>query len=422
MSDMKNKTYLSPFVLGEILFRKEKRLSTFLGLTLSKKVQILRTATYSVKKDILTRIPIEELVSIIESVDPDEATDYIQSLSKKRREKLMYMLGREIRDSISKLLEFDPRTAAGLMTLDYIQVETDDEISTVVRNFKSHENKTSRAPIILITKDLKLIGHLPVHKLVTAKSDDIVAKHIKTIPTISYAANHKKVIEKFRGNPHKKIVVVNDDDTVIGVIFSDDVLKIIDDRTSSSLYDFAGVSLEESVTDGIRRKIGFRYKWLMINLVTTFFTAYTVSYFEDTISKHVLLAVYMPIVAGMGGNAATQTLAVMVRGITLNQISFRTTLRVLKNEVCTGFTNGLINGLLVAAVVMVINKDPVIAFILGIAMVANLVVAAFFGTIVPFIVSKIGKDPASSATIFITTATDVLGFLTFLGLASLFLS
>ena len=181
------------------------------------------------------------------------------------------------------------------------------------------------------------------------------------------------------------------------------------------------MSDEETVTDPATRKIQLRYKWLIINLGTAFLAAFTVGQFESVLSKFVLLAVYMPIVAGMGGNAATQTLAVMVRGIALKQIDLKTAYRTLRSELGSGLVNGLINGLLVAAVVLIMNGDVKIAFILAIAMIINLLVAAFFGTLVPLIMSKLKKDPAASATIFITTATDVLGFMAFLGLATLIL-
>ena len=160
---------------------------------------------------------------------------------------------------------------------------------------------------------------------------------------------------------------------------------------------------------------------MIINLGTAFLAAFTVGRFEGILEKYVLLAIYMPIVAGMGGNAATQTLAVQVRGIALKQIELKTAWKTLKNELGSGLINGLINGILVATVVILINHDFKIAIILAMAMVINLLVAAFFGTIVPLIMSKLGKDPAASATIFITTATDVLGFMAFLGIATLIL-
>ncbi len=174
--------------------------------------------------------------------------------------------------------------------------------------------------------------------------------------------------------------------------------------------------------DSVRTKVKHRYKWLIINLATAFLAAFTVSLFDETITKYVLLAVYMPIVAGMGGNAATQTLAILVRGIALKQITIQNAWKTLRREAGAGLINGLINGLIVALVVIIMNRDYKMAFVLSLAMVVNLVVAGVFGTIVPLVMQKLGKDPATSATIFITTATDVLGFLVFLGLASVILA
>jgi magnesium transporter len=419
-----NKTLesLNPMTMADILFRKDKRIATFLGLTPHKRIELLGKVTITVKKDILTHIPDEDLVSILEAVDPDEATDILQLLGKRKRERTLQLLSEEVKGSLSTLLEFDANTAAGLMTLDYIQVEVIDNVSTVAKKFKQHEKRTGRLPVILALNEGKLVGFLPGHELGFATRNELISKYVKRIPTISYAASHEKVIDKFHAHPHSKVAVLNDDGNVIGIIYSDDVLKLIEEQAGASLYDFAGVSSEESVTDTAKRKVKYRYKWLIINLATAFLAAFVVSQFEATISKYVLLAVYMPIVAGMGGNAATQTLAVLVRGIALKQISLETAFKTLKNEVGAGLVNGIINGFLVAFVVLLKDHDPKIALILAMAMVINLVVAATFGTLVPLVMSKLNKDPAASATIFITTATDVLGFLVFLGLASVILA
>lgn len=412
---------LNPLPLADILFRKNKRIPLFLSLGPEERVELLRKVTPTVKRDILTHIPEADLVQIIETLDPDEATDVLQLLTPKKRERTLQLLSDDIKSSLSTLLEFDSETAAGLMTLDYIQVDVKDTVTTVAKRFKQHEKRTGRLPVILAMKDNKLVGFLPGHELGFALPKSLIGKYVKRIPTISYAATHQEVIDKFHAHPHGKVAVLNDAGSVIGIIYSDDVLQLIEDQMGASLYDFAGVSDEESVTDNTKKKVHYRYKWLIINLGTAFLAAFTVGQFEETISKYVLLAVYMPIVAGMGGNAATQTLAVIVRGIALKQISLRTAWRTLKNEVGAGFINGLINGFLVAFVVLVKDHDVKIAIILALAMVINLIVAAFFGTLVPLIMSKLKKDPASSATIFITTATDVLGFLAFLGLATVIL-
>jgi magnesium transporter len=409
-------------LLADILFRKDKRIELFMGLSKEKRIDLLRKVTAPVKKDILNNIPEEDLINVLEVLEPDEATDVMQLLSRGKREKTLHMLSDEVKDSLSTLLEFDPKTAAGLMTLDYIQVQETDNIAHVAEHFRNHERKTGRLPVILVMKNNRLIGYLPGHELGFGSRHELIKKYIKHIPTISYAASHQQVINKFHAHPHGKVVVLSDDDDVVGIIYSDDVLRLIEEQTGASLYDFAGVSDEESVTDPIRKKVASRYKWLIINLGTAFLAAFTVSQFEDTISKYVLLAVYMPIVAGMGGNAATQTLAVLVRGIALKQITLKSAYKTVKNEVGAGFINGLINGFLVAFIVIIKDNDIRIALVLALAMIVNLVVAAVFGTLVPLIMSKLKKDPASSATIFITTATDVLGFLAFLGLATLILT
>lgn len=412
---------LNPITLTDILFRKDKRAELFLGLTLKKRVELLGSITTAVKKDILQHIPEQDVVDILQALDPDDATDLLQLLTSHKREKVLALVSRELKDSLSTLLEFDPETAAGLMTLDYIQVDVGDNVSSVAKKFKQHEKTTGRLPVILAMKEGVLNGFLPGHELGFASRNELIGKYVKRIPTISYAATHEQVLQKFHSHPHSKVAVLNDAGNVLGIIYSDDILKIIQDNEASSLYDFAGIRQEESVTDSARRKVNNRYRWLIINLGTGFLAAFTIGLFEETLSKYVLLAIYMPIVAGMGGNAATQTLAVQVRGIALKQIELKTAWRTLKSELGAGFINGIITGVLVAIVVMILNNDVRLAIVLASAMVINLLVAALFGTLVPLIMEKLGKDPAASATIFITTATDVLGFLAFLGLAALVL-
>jgi len=408
-------------LVHDLSFKPKKRHELFMALAPSEQADIIHMLNKNVKRDVLTHMNDDDLVALLAKVDPDEATDLLQLLGPKKREQIVERLSTDLKETLGRLLEFDPNTAAGLMTLDYTQVTPTNTVSEVAQKLKLHEDRTGRTPIVLAVEDGRLLGVLPSNKLVIGKPTEHIYKYIKRTPTINYSATYKEVIDSFRSHPHDKVVVLNDDGSVLGIIYSDDVLQLMHEQESASLYDFAGINAEESVLDNARRKVKFRYKWLIINLGTAFLAAFTVGQFEETISKYVLLAVYMPIVAGMGGNAATQTLAVMVRGISLRQITLRTAFRTLRNEVGAGIANGLINGFLVAFIVLVKDNDPKIAFILAVAMVINLIVAASFGTIVPLIMSKLKKDPASSATIFITTATDVLGFLAFLGLATLVL-
>ncbi len=414
---------INPLLLGDILFHKDKRTELFLQLTLEKRVELLRSVTSSVKRDIMMHISPEDLAGILQTMDPDDATDMLQLLTRKRREKVLVLLSSELKNSISTLLEFDAETAAGLMTLDYIQVHENDSVATVAKKFKEHEKRTGRPPVILAQKDEgKLAGYLPGHELAFARKTELIGKYVKRIHTLSYAATHDEVMDMFTENPHAKVAVLNDGGAVIGIIYSDDVLKLMQETEASTLYDFAGIHEEESVTDSARFKVKNRHRWLIINLGTAFLAAFVVSRFEETLSAFVILAAFMPIVAGMGGNAATQTFAVIVRGIALKQIELKTAWSTLRHELGAGFINGLIVGVLITGIVTVFTGNFKIALVLGLAMIINLIVAAFFGTLMPLVMSRLGKDPATSAAIFMTAGTDILGFLVFLSLATVILT
>jgi magnesium transporter len=383
---------------------------------------VLLKLSNSVLDRVLSDLSDEQIINILEHLDPDQAADVIQCLPDKRENRILNDLKEELRNEVKILTQFDPQTAAGLMNIDYIQVELASRMRDVAEKLEERAKKTGRVPIILVMDNGKLIGQLPVYLLGISKPEDHINEHVKKVSKIKHDADFRQVIKTFRNNSRNdQVVVIGDTGYVIGVLNVADIVKIIGSQESASLYDFAGVRSEESVLDSATSKINHRYKWLIINLGTAFLAAFTVSLFDETISKYVLLAIYMPIIAGMGGNAATQTLAVLVRGISLHQIDISNSWRTLLNESKAALVNGVLNGLIVALIVLVFNRDVNMAFVLGIAMVINLQVAAFFGTMVPLVMKRLGKDPASSATIFITTATDVLGFMVFLGLATIVL-
>lgn len=406
----------------KIRHRHAERLEIFRSVDAMTQSLVIPGLSKHLQYDILSQLRREEIVQLMNHLDPDTATDLLQLLPRHRQDKIIRDLDEHLANDITLLLPFDPDTAAGLMNLDYIQADERATVADVAKHFRTHEKRTGRLPTVILTTQGKVTGFLPGHQLGFARPSERVNKYKRKIITVKQSASTDEVVDMFRVHPHDKAVVLGETGNVLGVIYSDDVLRVLKEQESASLYDFAGVREEEDVNDSAKRKIKYRYKWLIINLGTAFLAAFTVGLFEDVIDKYVLLAVYMPIVAGMGGNAATQTLAVMVRGIALKQVSFKTVKHTLKNELGAGLANGLINGVLVAGVVYILNRDLKIGLILALAMITNLAVAAIFGTIVPLVMKSLGKDPAASATIFITTATDVLGFFAFLSLATLILS
>lgn len=408
-------------MIHEITYKPKQRQALFVALSEEERNHVITHLSPYVQAKLLSELDTEVIIPILEHLDPDDVTDLLQTLPKKKQKELLKQLSQELQNKVSMLLEFDPQTAAGLMSINYIQVQEKATIEEVAKEIQIHEQRTGKLPVVLVLDEEKTVGYLPVYTLAFARLNHSISDYIKKITLVKHTAKYNAILDHFIEHPHSKVVVLGENEQILGVIYADDVLRLVHEHESSSLYDFAGVSESENIFDSIKNKVKSRYKWLIINLGTAFLAAFTVGLFEETISKHVLLAVYMPIVAGMGGNAATQTLAVLVRGIALNQIELQTALPALKRELGAAFVNGMINGLLVAAIVMIFNRDIGVAFVLAVAMIVNLLVAGFFGTLVPLIMAKLGKDPATSATIFITTATDVLGFMAFLGLASIVL-
>ena len=357
------------------------------------------------------------LQAFVRRLDPDEVADVLGLADEEVREDVLRQLDADRRERAATLLEFSPESAGGLMHLDYVTVDVDRDLDHVARRVQRHEARTGRFPTIFITDNDELIGDLPAQTLAMDGASVDLRDHVRETLAVSVDSPDTDVVEVFRANPESNVAVLDDDGSVLGVIYAEDLLRVIEETAGETLYEFTGVREEESVLDGPLSKVRYRYKWLIINLGTAFLAAGAVGFFEDTIAAFTLLAVYMPVVAGMGGNAGTQSMAVTVRGLAFGQISLATGSRAVTNEIIAGAVNGAITGVLVAVIATVFNRSPLLGLVLGVSMVLNLVIAGFFGTLIPLVLDKIGKDPATSATIFITTATDVLGFFIFLGLA-----
>jgi magnesium transporter len=397
----------------------------FTELPLERRREVFFTLPDSSRQTLLADLSRSQLESFVRYLDPDEATDVLGSLGQERRASLLSSLDESRREKVEFLLSFDPETAAGLMDIDYVTVDASRTPAEVIERVRRFEERTGRVPSILVTEGGSLVGRLPGAALSVAERDgNPVTDHVEEIPQVRYDRDDETVLEVLRTNRERSVVVLDDDDSVLGVVRADDVLTLAGAAAGETLYEFTGVVEAESVLDSPGTKVRRRYRWLILNLATAFLAAAVVGLFESTITAVAILAAYMPVVAGMGGNAGTQAMAVTVRGISLGQVSLATGRQVVANEVVAGGVNGLITGGLVAAVAVAFSFGEFgiqLGAVIGVSMVANLVIAGFFGAVTPLVLDRLGYDPATSATIFITTATDVLGFLVFLGLARLVL-
>jgi len=408
-------------LINQLDYSYKKNLNTFLSLPNEQKAFVLFGVSRKIKKKLLSNFKNKDLSEIIEHLDSDEIVDVIKLLSRKNQKQIIEKLSDEIKNGIKFLSQFDPKTAAGIMSLNYIQVEDTDTIEKVSKQIKIREKRTGKLPVIIVMKKGEILGSLPGYRLGLCRASESIKKYIVKTEIVKHDTRPSEILKIFKKNPQIKVIVIGESGNVLGIIFANDVLVLLGNQNFNSLYSFAGVQSDEGIFDSVFKKVKHRYKWLIINLGTAFMAAGVISLFDTTINKFVLLAAYMPIVAGMGGNAATQTLAVVVRGISLGEISFKNSYKFILNEVGTGFINGMVNGVIVAIIAMLWNHNPLLGLVTGTAIVANLVIAGFFGSVIPLFMKKIGKDPATSATVFITTTTDVIGFFVFLGLASIIL-
>lgn len=373
------------------------------------------------QKQLLAELSTKEVIALLNHLDPDKATDLLQQIEPSRAKRISKQLSELIKEKVEFLLKFDPRTAAGLMSVDYILVPAESTFREVALTGLDHEKRTGKFPAILVEENERLMGELPMQELILHHGRNHIRHHVKKIPTITYSSDVNEVLNRFHRNPHNKVLVLDDDQSILGLIHSDDVLELVDTKTAQNLYHFAGVDVEEDVLDTAATKVQHRYKWLIINLGTAYLAAAVVGLFEDTIARYVILATYMPIVAGMGGNAGTQSMAVMVRGLVLRRASWKNAGEIIGKEFVAGAANGMINGLIVASIAVLFGQGALLGLVFMLAMILNLIVAGVAGASIPLVMKSLGKDPAASASIFITTATDVAGFFTFLGLASVLL-
>lgn len=408
-------------IINELNSVRATRIHLFKSLEPKKQGFILLKLNHKVQKEILRNLESDEILAFLNPLDPDKATDILQLLETKRSEQLTESLNENVKEKVEFLLKFNPKAAAGIMNINYILIEKSTDFKEIINELVEYEKRAGKFPAILVIEDGKLLGELPGSVLVIHKEGSIKEKYLRKVPTIKFDSAVQKVIRSFIRHPKNKVAVLDEDGSILGIIHSRDLLGLLDKQSMSDLFGFAGVHREESALDSVFMKVKFRYKWLILNLGTAFLAASVVGLFENTIAQVTLLAVYMPIVAGMGGNAGTQTLAVAIRGLVLKEVSLKTSKRLILNEMGAGAVNGIINGAIVATIAVIFNKSPLFGVVIGTAMIINLITAGFFGAIVPMIMKALKKDPASSATIFITTATDIIGFFVFLGLATILL-
>src|SRR3989344_1011264 len=401
---------------------RSDRLVVFTSLDDEKQAKVAIALNYRSKRNILPKLPDKTIESFLQLSDEDDAADILQFVSDERKKAILEKLQDEKRKRIETLVKFHPETAGGLMDMNYIVVKPDFNLQDVAEKIDRYTKREKKTPLIVVTKDDGAItGYVPYRNLILTPQDSLVKDITRPLPLISAQTKKRKLLHLLSRRKLEVIGVTDTKDQLLGIIHVSDLAQLIESETTDNLLQFAGVSREEDMLDPASVAVKNRYMWLIINLATAFLAAFVVSRFEETIARMAILASFMPIVAGMGGNAGTQSLAVVIRGIALGELEWVDGKRIIFKEVIAGFWNGVIVAIVTIPIVWWFTKDIGIALVLGSAMIINLVVAGFFGAMIPLALKFFKIDPAVASTVFVTTATDVFGFFAFLGLATVVL-
>ncbi len=374
------------------------------------------------QKEFLQGMTSEAMATLVAGLDTDDVADVLQQLPDRIIPRVLDAMDEQDRLRVETVLSYDEDSAGGLMNTDTITVRPDLTIEVILRYLRRHEDIPEVTDnLFVVNRNDTFLGTLPLTRILTSSPNITVREVMDTsVDAISASASASRVAQMFERHDWVSAPVINDQGELLGRITIDDVVDVIIEDAEHSLFGLVGLSDEEQTFTSVRRTAPRRAVWLGINLCTAVLASVVINLFEGTLDKVVALAILMPIVASMGGVAGSQTLTVVIRGMTLGQVS-RSNLRWLLNK---EFLSGTFNALLWATVIGALASwwfdDLMIGYIIAAAMVINLVTAALAGSLLPVILKAINIDPALAGGVMLTTITDVVGFFSFLGLATIF--
>lgn len=376
-----------------------------------------------VRESLLADMDPDEIIAAVEDLDIDDLADLVEDLPDTVIDEVLKSMDRENRERLERVLSYPEDSAGRLMNPDVVTVRADVTIELVLRYLRLRGELPDHTDhLFVVSKKHQYLGRVPLAALVTNEPSTPINRLIDgEQPAIGVDESAAEVARKFSDHDWVSAPVVDDNNILLGRITIDDVVDIIRDQAEHQALSAAGLNEEEDLFSPIRRAFRRRMLWLGINLGTAFIASSVVSSFEGTIARLVALAALMPIVAGMGGNAGTQVLALMVRGLALGQIGGSNVYVLLRKELGVALINGLGLGTLLGLIVLVWFRQPGLSLVIGIALTLNLLTAAAGGVAVPLVLKRLGFDPALAGSVILTTLTDVMGFMSFLGLATLVL-
>lgn len=374
------------------------------------------------KYDLLKQFSDSKQKSILDEMSSDEITDLIGELEEEEADDVLSKMDSDDRDDVEKLLEFDPDTAGGIMTTEYLRIFAKNTVRDTLEFLQKNTDEETTYYLYVVDKNDILKGVVSLRDIVTSSFDTpMLTITNPNVISVRYDEDQEQVAHKFEKYGFILMPVVDEENHMLGVIEFDDIMDVIQEENTEDIHHLGGVNKEERVDSSLQESFRSRIPWLIVNLFTAVLAAATVSMFESTISKVVALATVMPIVTGMGGNAGTQSLTIVVRGLSLGELTRDNAWKILLKEIGVGILSGVVIGSVVAIGAMWMESNPIFGLVTGVAMFLNMILANFAGYFIPVILEKFHVDPALASGVFVTTVTDVMGFFLFLGMATLFL-
>jgi len=385
--------------------------------------EVLLHVGEEVRESLLADMDPDEIVAAVEDLDIDDLADLVEDLPDTVIEEVLKSMDRENRERLEQALSYPEDTAGRLMNPDVITVRADVTLDVVLRYLRLRGEMPEHTDhLFVVSRRHQYIGRLAVTALLTHEPSTPINELIDDEqPAISAGTSANEVANQFSDHDWVSAPVVDANNILLGRITIDDVVDIIREQAEHQTLGAAGLDEDEDMFSPVRRAVKRRALWLGINLVTAFLAAAVIGRFEATLQQVVALAVLMPIVAGMGGNAGTQVLTLMVRGLALGQIGSTNLRALLTKELLVALFNGLLWGAVTGIAAAIWFQGIAIGLVIFAALVINLVAAAGAGVLVPLALKRMGIDPALAGTVVLTTVTDVIGFLAFLGLGTLLL-
>ena len=372
---------------------------------------------------LIDKMETEELVAATEALDTDDLADILPEMPQDVIQEILLSLETQERDRLKSVLSYDEDSAGGLMDLDTIVIRADITLDVVLRYLRGKGTLPKGTDnLFVVDQNNRYIGLLPLSLILTSNPEffvkDLMITNVEGILANKHA---REVANLFEHRDLITAAVVDDENHLLGRITIDDVVDVIRDDADHSLMSMAGLNEEEDMFAPVLASTRRRSIWLGVNLLTAFLASWVIGLFGATIEKMVALAILMPIVASMGGIAGSQTLTLVIRGMALGQVGKSNSRRLLLKEMWIGVWNGLIWAVVIAGIAGLWFQSTQLGFVIAGAIVINLIVAAISGATIPLLLKRFGADPALSGTVVLTTVTDVVGFLAFLGLATIYL-